>query len=364
MVANPELPSATLPPLTGKTVLVTGHSGFIGSWLCVFLTAVGSRAVGYSLSDDPVSESRARWLEGLGVTDIRGDVRTLDNLLVAADRHSPDLLIHLAAQPILGRGYVEPHLTFETNINGSLSTLEALRLGAVGSLLHVTSDKCYAPMNPRGPALTETSPLGGEGPYPASKSIAEAIFKEYGTLVPAESALATVRLGNVIGGGDEADRLVPNALRSFHATRPFSLRDPDAVRPFQHVLDVAAGLSQLASELVCGRIDEPTPLNFAPPDSGSSALDLVAALARSWGDGATLDPAPSTGGPPIPEQQVIRLDGGRASELLNWKHALDLSESAAWTVAWAKSTWSGASPADATFSQVADFLGMGADVRA
>ncbi|MFY4722998.1 NAD-dependent epimerase/dehydratase family protein [Streptomyces sp. LaBMicrA B280] len=343
-----------LDALRGRTVLVTGHSGFIGSWLCSLLVAFGADVVGYSLSEDPVGAARAQWLTLLGVTDVRGDVRDLDSVLAAARAFEPDVVVHLAAQPLLGRGFTEPHLTFDVNLNGSLSVLETVRLGAVRALVHVTSDKCYAPVGAGAPPLTEVSRLGGAGPYPASKWMAEALFNEFRALVPADSSIVSVRLGNVIGGGDEADRLVPNALRAFRSGTAFRLRDPAAERPFQHVLDVVWGLARLASCLLLRRIDSGRALNFAPPGMASSAGELVAELAREWGPGALV----SDGRDEVdfPEEPVLRLDGGRAARLLRWEHRLDLTSAASWTVAWARMTDSGVPPSDATARQVVDFL--------
>lgn len=336
--------------------MITGHSGFIGSWLSVLLQSSGTRVIGYSQSDDASSNERSDWLKRLHVTDVRGDVRDLRRLLAAADEYRPDLLVHLAAQPLLGRGFSEPHLTFDTNINGSLAVLEAIRIGAIPALIHVTSDKCYAPPPLNGQALDESSPIGGAGPYSASKSIAETLFHEFSTLVPDGSAMASVRLGNVIGGGDYADRLVPNALRSFERNEPFSIRDRTATRPFQHVLDVVVGLNRLSAALLGGQIPSGLAFNFAPPEQGIGVREVVAALALSWGPGAALgDMDQHTG---FPEQQALYLDGRRAATMLNWRHQLDIMRSADWTVAWARLVAGGTDPAEATAGQVAQYLTM------
>lgn len=354
MVTPAAGPLCHLGDLSGRRVLVTGHSGFIGSWLCALLLSAGVRVIGYSTSDDPSTSVRADWLKRLGVSDVRGDVRKLPELLAATDEYRPELLIHLAAQPLLRRGFTEPHLTFDTNINGSLSVLEALRLGAIAGLIHVTSDKCYAPAPDVGIHLSESSPIGGESPYPASKAIAEALFMEFSVLLPPGRSMASVRLGNVVGGGDEADRLIPNALRAFRSGDSFSVRDPAAIRPFQHVLDVAIGLSKLAAALIRERIPSGLPLNFAPPDAGTTVGDLIAELARSWGPGAVLGDGPDA--VDFPEQRVIQLDGSRAATMLDWHHQLDLKGTAHRTVAWERLVAEGIDPAEATTRQVADFL--------
>jgi CDP-glucose 4,6-dehydratase len=345
----------------GKTVFITGHSGFVGSWLSTLLRRVGVNVVGYSLSEDPSSASRATWLKALGVVTTDGDVRDFEGLLAAVDGAKPDIVVHLAAQPILGRGFSAPHLTFDVNVNGSLNVLEVVRRTSTQALVHVTSDKCYSPAAASQGAVTEDSDLGGESPYPSSKMIAEILFQEFSDLAGEDGPwMASVRLGNVVGGGDEADRLVPNCLRSFRAGRPFAVRDPLAVRPFQHVLDVVHGLALLGQALLERRIPSGTPLNFAPPHMGLTTADLVAALAAAWGPGAACV-SEREDIIVFPEQQVLRLDGSRAAELLGWHHQLDLSRTAGWTVEWAQLVDQGVPPSTATTEQVAGYLAESAD---
>ena len=196
--------------LEGRTVLITGHSGFIGAWLCMILRQAGAHVVGFSLSEDSASASRANWLEDLSVPAVSADVRDFDALMTALDASRPDVVVHLAAQALVGPGYREPRHTFDVNVNGSLNVLEGVRRAATPALVHVTSDKCYAPPALAAGAVTEDAPLGGTGPYPASKTIAEILFKEYSDLCRMSSNatwMTSVRLGNVVGGGDEADRL-------------------------------------------------------------------------------------------------------------------------------------------------------------
>ncbi len=343
--------------LSGRTVLITGHSGFIGSWLSMTLGLLGVRVVGYSTSDDRATSARAMWLAEAGIPQVAGDVRDFRSLAAAVETIGPDVIVHLAAQPILGKGYSAPHLTFDVNVNGSLNILEVVRSRRTTALVHVTSDKCYdfAHMGDR--AITESGALGGRGPYPASKTIAEWLFREFADLMTDTSAaprLASVRLGNVIGGGDEADRLVPNCLRAFKAGTPFAIRDPWAVRPFQHVLDVVAGLVRLAEGLIDEKVPGGAALNFAPPACGQTTGELVSKLARAWGPPACTSTHSDVA--PFPEQQVLRLDGSRAAELLGWCHALDLADSARWTVEWFRSVDGGATPASATFAQGKRFL--------
>lgn len=356
MSASPA-PRYFVSPLKDRTVFVTGHSGFVGSWLCTFLHQLGANLVGYSLSDDATTAARASWLKGLGLVATEGDLRDFSDLLAAVVEAQPDVMVHLAAQPILGRGLVAPHLTFDVNINGSLNVLEVAQRTSVPALIHVTSDKCYSPAAVSLGPVTEQGELGGEGPYPASKTIAEILFREFSELANDESSrMATVRLGNVVGGGDEADRLVPNWLRAFQAGRPFAMRDPDAVRPFQHVLDVVCGLERLGSALLERRLPNGLPLNFAPPHSGRTTAELVTQLAMAWGCGASISEVRDV--VPFPEQPILRLDGSKASGLLDWDHELDLSMTAAWTVEWVQSIDQGMTAAGATAGQAARYLSM------
>ena len=344
--------------MRGRTVLVTGHSGFIGSWLSITLSVMGARVVGYSQSNDSVTAARAAWLGHLGVPQTVGDVRDFGSLVAAVESTGPDVVVHLAAQPLLGVGYLAPHLTFDVNMNGSLNVLEIARRGLTTALVHVTSDKCYAQAEAGNGAIAESSALGGRSPYSASKTIAELLFREFAELTtphPGGPRLASVRLGNVIGGGDEADRLVPNCLRAFRVGRPFAVRDPQAVRPFQHVLDVVAGLTRLAEGLLSGKVPSGEALNLAPPTSGHTTGELVSELARAWGSPASMSAQVDV--PPFPEQQVLRLDGTRAAALLGWRHALDLADSARWTVEWARDVDGGATPAAATRAQANRLFG-------
>jgi CDP-glucose 4,6-dehydratase len=307
---------------------------------------------GFSLSEDAASANRARWLQEMSVAAIEGDIRDARAVLAAVETTRPNVVVHLAAQALLGRGFLEPTLTFDVNINGSLNVLEAVRRLDVPALVHVTSDKCYSPRAlTRGP-VAEDGPLGGTGPYPASKTIAEILFAEFSRLVPEEASstwMGSVRLGNVVGGGDEADRLVPNCLRAFRDHRAFAVRDPDAVRPWQHVGDVAAGLSLLAQALLRRGVPNGLVLNFAPPRCDVTVGDLVHQLAAAWGAGAQVSDKLSDC--PFPEETLLRLDGSYATELLGWRHRVASSALAEATVEWERLVSRGMSPAEATWTQ-------------
>ena len=336
----------------GRSVLVTGHSGFIGAWLCTVLRQAGARVTGFSLSEDAASAARARWLHELSVPSTKADVRDFRTVMAALEETRPDVVVHLAAQALLGRGFLEPRLTFDVNINGSLNVLEAVRRLHIPALVHVTSDKCYAPDALTRGAVAENGSLGGTGPYPASKTIAEILFREFSQLRP-EVAPATwmssVRLGNVVGGGDEADRLVPNCLRAFDENRAFAVRDPDAVRPWQHVVDVAAGISLLARALLRRDVPNGRALNFAPPRCDVTVGNLVHQLAAAWGADAQVSDERCAY--PFPEETLLRLDGSYAARLLGWRHRVAPSALAEVTVEWERLVAGGLAPAEATWAQ-------------
>ncbi|WP_082105581.1 NAD-dependent epimerase/dehydratase family protein [Demequina subtropica] len=341
---------------SGKTVFITGHSGFIGAWLATVLDHLGANVVGYSIDDDPSSAERAVWLEEMGVHRIVGDVRDRSRLFAALEVTRPDVVFHLAAQAILCRGFDDPHLTFDVNLNGSLNILEAERIGLIPSLVHVTSDKCYVPMSADSGMLTEDSPIGGHSPYSASKSMCESMFAEFMDLPRLGGAphrAGSVRLGNVIGGGDDADRLVPNCIRVFQDDRVFAVRDPLAVRPFQHVLDVVDGFVRLGARLLTATEEDVHALNFAPPTAGHTAGEMVFELARAWGDEALISPERDVCG--FPEDKLLWLDGSRAADLLDWHHAFDLRRSAERIVDWVRSVDEGATAAEATRRQAAEY---------
>ncbi|WP_062461238.1 NAD-dependent epimerase/dehydratase family protein [Demequina soli] len=344
-------------------MFITGHSGFIGAWLSTVLKHLGADVIGYSTHDDPSAAERAVWLSEVCTDQIEGDVRDKDALLGAIAAAKPDIVFHLAAQALLCTGFDEPHLTFDVNLRGSLNVLEAARLGLTPAIVHVTSDKCYVPMKAGGGMLTESSPLGGHSPYPASKTIAEMLFAEYAELPRIDGAphrMGSVRLGNVIGGGDDADRLVPNCIRAFQADHVFAVRDPLAVRPFQHVLDVVDGFVRLGERLMTSQGEVVDALNFAPPTSGHTAGEMVFELARAWGDEALI--SPECDACAFPEDKLLWLDGSKAAALLDWHHAFDLRRSAERIVEYVRAVDAGITPAEATRIQAAAYYAVPAPV--
>ena len=240
-----------------KTVLITGHTGFKGSWLAVWLKELGADVVGYSLAppSEPNNFEVTRLQEK--VTHIHGDIRDLDRLMETFKKYQPEFVFHLAAQPLVRLSYDEPKMTFDTNVGGTVNVFEAVRkVPGVKVLVNVTSDKCYENKEwVRG--YRENDPMGGHDPYSASKGCAELVFSAYLKSFFSQDATqnrtigaASVRAGNVIGGGDwGADRLVPDCIRALSRYQPIGIRSPHAVRPWQHVLEPLSGYLYLGAAL-------------------------------------------------------------------------------------------------------------------
>jgi CDP-glucose 4,6-dehydratase len=273
----------------GKTVLVTGHTGFKGSWLSRWLLAMGAKVVGYSL-DEPSQPCHFRLL-GLDMVSIMGDIRDQAALDAAMAAHRPEIVFHLAAQALVRRSYAVPVETFDTNVIGTLKVLEAARkAGSVKAFLCITSDKVYENREWAW-GYRENDKLGGYDPYSASKACAELALssyrnaflnlKDYGTR---HSLLAaSVRAGNVIGGGDwAADRLIPDIVRAASRRETVEIRSPDATRPWQHVLECLSGYLVVGQRLLEGRPEAAREWNFGPEQSGILTVGKVVAQVKQY----------------------------------------------------------------------------------
>lgn len=316
----------------GRRVLVTGHTGFKGSWLSVVLARAGAEVAGYSngVPTQPSLYEDARIEEML--TPVHGDVRDGEALAGAVEHYRPEIVFHLAAQALVRRSYAEPVETYETNVVGTANALEAARGRDVRAVVVVTSDKVYAPAHGR--RHTEDDPLGGNDPYSSSKAGAELVAAAYRELFRAENGpvVATARAGNVIGGGDWADdRLVPDVVRALTAGRPLELRYPDAVRPWQHVLETVAGYLLLAQRL-CEDAAAGRAWNFGPTAERSHTVEWVARrVAEEWGEELELTP---TSSPALPEEPSLELDATRARLELGWQPRWDLERAVRETAGW------------------------------
>jgi CDP-glucose 4,6-dehydratase len=320
----------------GKRVLVTGHTGFKGSWLWLWLESLGAETFGYSLP--PTAEPNLYQLAAIGPTgdrerlaDIRDDVAFKSFL----QQTRPEIVFHLAAQPLVRESYRKPRETFDTNVMGTVNVLEAMRGNEfVQAAVIVTSDKCYDAR--AGVHLKENDPLGGLDPYSASKAAAELVCAAYRhSYAPGHRfpQLATARAGNVIGGGDWSDdRLVPDMLRSALSRQPVSLRYPQAIRPWQHVLEPLAGYLQLAMRLCPETPEFAAAWNFGPSDEGWSVERLARQFLSFWPEARNPEYVATESVPY--ETPVLRLDSRKAMDELGWQPRLTTAEAVRWTAEW------------------------------
>jgi CDP-glucose 4,6-dehydratase len=301
----------------GRRVLVTGHTGFKGSWLCLWLTALGARVTGLALAPDT---EPAHWtLLGLDtIPDLRVDLRDTQAVHQALEQVQPEIIFHLAAQPLVRRSYREPVLTFDTNVLGLVNLLEAVRTtGSVRALVNATTDKVYLDQ-PVVSGYGEDHPLGGHDPYSTSKACAELVTECYRKSFFSDSGsrVATARAGNVIGGGDwSEDRLVPDLVRAASTGSVLQIRNPDAIRPWQHVLEPLSGYLRLGEALLAGEAVE-GPWNFGPSaDAALPVQALVSQMRKLWTD---LRSEQHAGIHPH-EAGTLKLDCSKAARLLGWK---------------------------------------------
>jgi CDP-glucose 4,6-dehydratase len=340
----------------GRRVLLTGHTGFKGAWLTLLLETKGAAVSGLAL--EPPSTPSLHALTAV-TADGRDRVDVRDGVAVAARVRAvaPEVVFHLAARSLVRPAFADPLGTYEVNVVGTAHLLEAVRSSStVRAVVVVTSDKVYA-LDAEGRPHAEESPLGGVDPYSSSKAACELVAAAYrrSYLAAAGVGIATARAGNVIGGGDWAtDRLVPDVLRALQRSEPVALRHPDAVRPWQHVLDPLAGYLLLAERLLETPGDAPAALNFGP-DAGESwsVSALVERLSEGFGGEPGWRPAPDAAG--APETAELRLDASRARATLGWSPRLDLDEAVQWTVDWHRAHARGEEMRAVTLAQIAAY---------
>ena len=327
---------------SGKRAFVTGHTGFKGSWLCAWLLEAGATVSGYALApdaDQPLFKDSGLTRD---MASTIADIRDRDALERALRASAPDVVVHLAAQSLVRESYQRPVETFSVNVVGTAALLQAVRAApTVGAVVVVTSDKCYR-TGPPERRHSEEDPLGGDDPYSASKAGAEFIAASYRASFFEGKTVATARAGNVIGGGDSSrDRLLPDLLRAFDAGRPAALRRPDAVRPWQHVLDPLAGYAALAQALHGDVRRFAAAWNFGPPEDHELPVSRLADLAAAaWGAPAAWHVAD---GEHPPESAALRLDSAKSARDLGWRGRVPLRTAVEWTVAWHRARAGGAS---------------------
>ena len=340
----------------GRRVFVTGHTGFKGSWLCLWLHELGAEVYGYALP--PPTEPnlfRVANIEGMLAGHTIGDIRQPVALTKALKHSNPEIVFHLAAQPLVRQSYRDPLETFATNVMGTVHILQAIReVPSVRVAVNITTDKCYE--NREWPwGYRECDRLGGLDPYSSSKACAELITVSYrhSYLASHGIALASARAGNVIGGGDWAtDRLVPDVLRAFSGGHQVQVRNPAAIRPWQHVLEPLSGYLTLAEHLAA----DPNLAggwNFGPHRSGAVTVgDIVARLAAVWGTDSSLISDP---GPHPHEAGLLMLDIAKAEQYLGWAPRWSLDQALTATVEWHKAWLEGANMRAYSLKQIAEY---------
>ncbi len=317
----------------GKTVLVTGHTGFKGSWLSLWLESLGAKVVGYAL--DPIYQDGVFGVTNLGkrIVDVRGDVRNLEELRNAFSEHDPDVVFHLAAQPLVLESYDDPVTTFTTNVIGTTNVLECVRKSNTPITVAITSDKCYANKEHIW-GYKENDELGGVDPYSASKSCAEHVVNSYtkSFFSGKDIRCASARAGNVIGGGDwSRNRIVPDVMRALLAKTPVQVRNPSSTRPWQHVLDPLNGYLLLGARLSENDRFE-GPWNFGPThDSIITVREVVERIIRMMGEGSWND---ISGGNAPHETRFLSLDSSKSYFHLGWKPVLDIDTALRFVVEW------------------------------
>jgi CDP-glucose 4,6-dehydratase len=346
-----------------KKVLITGHTGFKGSWLTLWLKSLGSDVVGYSL-DPPTKPSLFNMAQvSRKMISLTDDICDLETLRSTIDQYQPQIVIHMAAQSLVMDSYKNPVKTYATNVMGTVNILEAtLNSKSVKVLINVTSDKCYENKE-QGQGYQEDARMGGRDPYSSSKGCAELITNAYRSSFFSKSDsfrevfIASARAGNVIGGGDWANhRLVPDIMRKFMAGDPAFIRNPSYTRPWQHVLDPLNGYLLLAEKLWDEGAQFSEGWNFGPDEAGSQTVSWVAdRLKDLWGEDAQWL-SDSSSQPH--EAKVLRLDCSKAKKHLKWKPKLNLDMALDWTNDWYKAYQKKQDMQEFTYNQISSYQNM------
>jgi CDP-glucose 4,6-dehydratase len=348
-----------------KRVLLTGHTGFKGSWLSLWLQSLGAETIGYSLPP-PTRPSLYDLADvGRGMKSIQGDILDLERVRNILQAQRPEIVIHAAAQSLVRQSYADPVGTYATNVLGTVHVLEAVRgVPEVRGVLIITSDKCYENRDDLR-AYSETDRLGGKDPYSSSKAAAELVtaafrrsfFKDTERGVNAGVGVGTARAGNVIGGGDwAADRLVPDVIRAVLERSEVLIRNPSALRPWQHVLDPLCGYLTLAEKLYENPSSFSASWNFGPDESESlSVAAVVKRLSELWGPGIS---SRFDGRAQPHEAQYLKLDCTKAKTELGWEPQWDLDHALEATVQWYKKYQSGGDVRSLTLEQIYSYQSM------
>jgi CDP-glucose 4,6-dehydratase len=342
----------------GRRVLVTGHTGFKGSWLSLWLHTMGAEVIGYALVPPTEPNLFDMSKVGAGMTSVIGDIRDLAHLSAVVAKYSPEIVFHMAAQPLVRYSYVAPVETYATNVMGTVHLLEAVRkTTGIRVIVNITTDKCYENREWAW-GYRENEPMGGYDPYSNSKGCAELVsaafrasffnperYEEHGV------ALATARAGNVIGGGDWAlDRLIPDILAGFEQGNIVRIRNPKAIRPWQHVLEPLRGYLTLAERLYTFGPAFAEGWNFGPNDDDAKSVSWIAQrMAALWGDDAKWQ---IDAGEHPHEAHYLKLDISKARARLGWYPLLRLDEALRHIVDWSRQRLAGADMREVTLAQI------------
>jgi len=343
----------------GRTALITGHTGFKGGWLSLWLQSLGAKVVGYSLEPPTTPSLFEAASVADGMDSILGDVRDYDHLREVIEKHDPSIIFHMAAQPLVRYSYENAIETYSTNVMGTVNLLEAVRhSNSVEAVVNVTSDKCYENKEWVW-GYREDEAMGGYDPYSSSKGCAELVTSAYrssyfssdGVSSNQSTFIATARAGNVIGGGDWAeDRLIPDVITSFIKGRPVVIRSPNSIRPWQHVLEPLYGYIQLAEKLSNDGEKFARGWNFGPHDDDTATVgSVVERLASIWGGGTTWE---MDGNNNPHEARYLKLDCSQARTHIQWRPCWRLDEGLTNTVEWFRAYKSGVDMRDFTLNQI------------
>ena len=340
---------------SGKTILLTGHTGFKGAWMTLWLSTLGANVIGFALpaKTQPNLFTKANIVEN--ITHIEGDIRNLSTLKQVINTHKPDFIFHMAAQTLVGNSYIDPLDTFSTNITGTINLFESLRtLNHRATVINITTDKCYHNTHQK-KGYIESKALGGHDPYSASKACSEIITSSYrhSFFKNTDYPIATARSGNIIGGGDWSDfRLLPDCARAIHSNEPFILRSPNSIRPWQHVLDALSGYLLLGARLSESPKKFSEAYNFAPSDqTQKTAKEIVSMMLKYW------KPIPITlGNTLFFEHELLLLNPKKAKKQLKWKSLLEIKQAVSWTAKWYASFYNNPTEAkNLTLSQIQNY---------
>lgn len=350
---------------SGRRVFITGHTGFKGSWLALWMARRGAIVRGFALSPDTDPNLFSLADVAKVLEHVQGDIRDYNHLASSLTEFDPEVVFHLAAQPLVRQSYADPLGTYATNVLGTANVLESVRhTTSVRAVVCVTTDKCYQNKEWIWP-YRETDRLGGYDPYSSSKACAEMVTAAYrssffatGETAQHRVRLATARAGNVIGGGDwSQDRLIPDLIKGFCSGHPIRIRRPQSIRPWQHVLESLCGYITLAEFLLEARQDCASAFNFGPGDDEVWTVEQIADhLSAAWGHGVGWVRDPEEG---VHEARMLRLDSSKARAQLGWRPRLNTRESIQWTLEWYQRWHRGENMRDFTLGQIERYEGLG-----